>query len=380
MSSKLDDFCREMDKKITNSGMLFDEAYDYASSQDPNYITHLFLDDFVWRSENRRNILFEAYGGQGVGKSLFTLDLILRICKIYGRPFDWDNLLVSLDELEQKIKNAPFKTTYFVDEQPKAIKGYGSYMISKEISDFEEMGRFTMKNIGFCSPTERQHASYYYLKEGEEDSIESVINEDCIQCKNHVDCMREKDHKFQTICGIPFWDRHGYPKSFQFMLYKKRKRDDEFIPRGYVKVPMVQPKTFIQYDKVKERNVLKWEKKEDKLWHGQLHELNDFIKEFRTKLIQLKGRKGVKVMKLKGQVRNIPYDDTYFSVASVEAIESCLLKRFGKRRYTIKETKMLANMVKLDLQREVNKLNGVGNFDISSQNNSNGAGDIENNI
>ncbi len=226
------------------------------------------------------------------GKSLFGQDLAGRIGKIYDVPFNMkQNTVADFDILDSVLHNSPFRTTFVVDEQPVSMYGYGSSRVRGSLKDYEEICRYTMKNIIYISPSQREHSSYYLFKEDMRPSVERFKNENCLKCSKQKECLKiYAENKFKPLCDEPFWHRHGYPTAFNFMLCTTRKTDNQLLPRGYVRLPVIPPKMMRLYDTIKQRNIAIFENKESLGWVQQRKELQEFQEKYKSKILKENGK------------------------------------------------------------------------------------------
>ncbi len=326
LESPLNKYAYKLDKKLLGKNIF--DYYAKIEAIDSKYITNLLLKDFEYRYNSQLNILAEIYGQQGCGKSLFGQDLAYRTGKIYGVDFAMDNNTVAdFDVLDSILHNSPYRSTFVVDEQPTSMFGYGSSRVMRGLKDYEEICRYTMKNIYYIAPSEREHSSYYVFKEDQRPSIERFRNEKCLNCLKQNDCLKIfTENKFQTLCDLPFWKRHGYPIAFNFMLITARKTDNHLMPRGYVRLPIIPPKLMKQYDKIKKRNLQFFEQKESLGWTEQRAELRAFQEQYRDRLINDKGK-----------------------VVSKNLIKVYLQDHFGGRAFTTSELDMFCAIVKAEI-------------------------------
>ena len=326
LESPLNKFCYNMDKKLATKNYF--EYYDFVETLDPNYITNLLFADFRFRYNAQLNVLIEIYGGQGSGKSIFGINLGGQLGKIYEMPFNLEaHTLVDFDMLDGVLHNTPFRTTIVVDEQPISFYGIGSNRIMHSLKDYEEICRYTMKNIIYISPTAREHSSYYVFKEDQRPSVERFKNQECLDCLKQKECLKiYSENKFQTLCGIDFWKRHGYPVAFNFMLVMPRKTDNNLMPRGYVRLPVLPPELMKKYDRIKQRNINIFESKESIGWNQQRQELREFQKKYKDRIVLPNGK-----------------------ILSKSLIKAFLKDYFGGRSFTTGEIEEFAAIVKYEI-------------------------------
>lgn len=324
-----------MDKKLRNQTIY--DYYDYIERVKEEDLTNCWWSECKYRADNQLNVLTEIYGSQGSGKSLFGSALNIGIANIFGVPFDFaKNISIDFDELDSIIRSAPFRSTFQVDEQPTTFIGYGSNTTKNSLKDFEEMARFTQKNITYIAPTEREHASYFVFKEDEKSSVERTKNDKCLACNMQGECIGTfPKHKFTTLCGMPFWERHGYPIKFRFLLLTHRKTDNFLMPRGYISLPVLTPEKMLEYEEIKKRSIVQMESKDSFAWEHQRQELEDFVSQYFDKLV---------IEKKNGK-----------QVQSLNLIKAYLMDAFGKRHYTTSEMDIISSLVKADLQEKINE-------------------------
>lgn len=349
LESPLSAFSNFMDKKLRNQTIY--DYYDYIEGIQPEKIGNLFLSEIQYRANNQLNILIETYGQQGSGKSLFSIGWAFKIAEIYGVPFEMKtNITVDFDDLDIILHNSPFRSTFVVDEQPTNFIGYGSVSTKNSLKDFEEMARFTQKNIVYIAPTEREHASYFVFKEDEKKSVERINNPRCLACLKKNDCLGKIHlNKFKTLCDLPFWERHGYPKHFNFLLLSHRKTDNYLMPRGYIEIPVLSHEKMIEYDSIKIKNIDALDKKESSAWEKQRKQLSDFSKKYEPHLITV----------VKKREKIIQNNDVFFEtrkekkVVSMNTIKGLLMDFFGKRRFTTTELEIMAALIKAETQEKI---------------------------
>jgi len=193
----------------------------------------------------------------------------------------------------------------------------------------------TMKNILYIAPSEREHSSYYVFKEDQRPSVERFRKQECLDCPKQAKCLQNfSENRFKTLCGIDFWKRHGYPIAFNFMLITVRKSDNNLMPRGYVRLPIISPDLMKKYDAIKRRNIRVFENKESLGWVKQREELQEFQKKFKDRLINAKGK-----------------------VVSKNLIKAYLMDYFGERSFTTTELDIFCAII----QSEITSNNFVDN-------------------
>lgn len=219
------------------------------------------------------------------GKSLFTCDLALRTGLIFDYPFNFERDIFTnpfMLEKELRFDNTP-RRTYLYDEQPQRRVGIGSISTQISLRDYEDFGRYSQKNIYYCSPEIREHNHYFVFRQVDYD-ISRIENEICQKCVKYSECHKQF---YKTLCDIPFNERDGYPKSFSFLLETKRLSDKMYMPRGIVTLPMLSPKSAESYNRVKKRNLENFSKFQSNYMRDITNELNDFIKKYHDVLIKV---------------------------------------------------------------------------------------------
>lgn len=316
-----------MDKNLINKTIY--DYYDAIEEIESKFLTNLTYEDLKYRVNSQLNALIELEGGQGSGKSLFAQHLAIIIGIIYGLAFDMEKHTVAdLDIFNALLSNTPYRTTFVVDEQPTSFYGYGSTRVRRSLKDFEEICRYTMKNVIYVSPSEREHSSYYVFKEDAKNSVERFRNPACLECKKQNECLKifNKNNKFQTLCEQPFWKRHGYPVAFTFMLNYPRKSDKRLMPRGYVRLPVLPPELMQKYDKIKQRNLAIYEKNETLGWKDQRSQLRKFQEEYKEKILDEKGK-----------------------VKNKNLIKAYLMDYFGGRAFTTTELDIMCSIIRAEI-------------------------------
>lgn len=330
IGSPLRNYCSSMDRKLR--GKTIYEYYDKIhriTTKKPNYVTNLLFEDFKYRYKHQLNILTETYGQQGSGKSLFNQDMAHRIGEIYDMPFDMEKHTVAdFDTLDRVLHDSPFRTTFIIDEQPRSFVGHGSSKVQKALSDYEEICRYTMKNINWIAPSEREHSSYYIFKEDELEPVERVHNQKCLECKRQSNCLKlYGQDKYNTLCGMNFYERHGYPISFRFMLFTDNKSNKKIMPRGYVRLPMLPPEMDKRYDDIKQINIGLFEQKKALGWSEMRERLREFQDAYKDKILKENGRPVSKNM-----------------------IKVYIYDHFGNRFFTTTELDIAVSLVQSEIQ------------------------------
>lgn len=329
--SPLQEYCSKIDFKYYDKtyGWYY---YDLALKRvRPEFITNLLLKDFEWRGQHQQNILASAEGQQGSGKSLFCINLAIWSGKFFGNPFILERDIFSNPyALDQELRNnGEFRRTFLYDEQPRRMVGMGSMSTRISLQDYEEIGRYTQKNIFYCSPELRDHSHYFVFKQVDYD-INRVTNQICKSCPKYVECHFKQ---YETLCEIPFFERDGYPKEFRFMLYTKRLADQIEMPRGIVSFPMVHPNTALAYDKIKKENITSFENYENNAWEMKKQMINQFIDDNASDLTQ--------------------ETTTGEKVKSRELIKAKLFDVFGQNRFLKEEIDLFVSMTADELGKRI---------------------------
>jgi hypothetical protein len=326
--SPLQDYCQKIDLQHYDKtyGWYY---YDLALKLPSEFVTNLLLKEFEWRANHQQNILASVEGEQGSGKSLFTINMAIWTGKHFGNQFNLGrDIYTNPYELDSDIRNNDERRrTFLYDEQPQRMVGLGSYSTKISLRDYEEIGRYTQKNVFYCSPQLHDHAHYFVFKQVDY-QLDRIVNPTCKVCPKYIDCVK---HKYSTLCLIPFFERDGYPKQFRFMLYTKRLSDQVLMPRGIVAFPMLMPKTAIEYDRIKDKNIKAFENYENKAWENKVNDIKEFVNEFQEELIKetTLGKKPV----------------------SKKLIEATFYNKFGTNRFLKEEVGLFVEMARQMLQK-----------------------------
>jgi len=195
----------------------------------------------------------------------------------------------------------------------------------------------TQNNLIYASPEVLDHAHYFIFKQVDYDPPR-ILNKTCKKCKKYNECLK---NFYSTLCEIPFNERDGYPKEFNFMLLTRRLSDKLFIPRGIVSLPMVNKKVALRYNGIKGKNINKFEKYESESWQRMLKEINAFAKKYQKNLIQKREVKGV--IKYKPE--------------SKEVIEGWFYDSFSTSRYTKGQVDIFVSLILQKLRHICESLN-----------------------
>lgn len=339
------EFCKIMDNDLRGQPIEAWEAYALDLWQnDPEYITRALLDDFSYRARFQMNVIMSIEGPQGEFKSLFGLWWSYKLGEIFGLKFDIEkNLYAAPTDLDLGLKESAFRSTHFLDEQPNQSIGPGSRRMELDLVAYEEKMRYTQRNIIYASPTIRDHAHYFVFRSY---SYTRVNNQ---KCACNPNCLKEK---WKTECGIPFWERTGYPSSMTFVVETKRKIDNVPVVRGLVTIPMPTPETLKAYDLIKNKNILKYDSREDNS-HQYLNVLSkEFFDSEKEKMIMLIGNKGFKIIqkKVRGEYVpvKIPTDTRKYRLIPTILLKTLLFNFLkSKSRLVNEEVKMVLGNVSI---------------------------------
>lgn len=341
--SPLELFDTEIDKHNPSSG--FWEMYEKALSRDRQYFTNLFLMDLDWRANHQQNALISIEGQQSSGKSLFGMNIAFRLGLFFNFPFIIDrDMFANPYDLDFELRKGERRRTFQYDEQPQRMVGVGSGATKVSLSDWEDIARYTQKNVIYCSPEVLDH-SHYFVFQQVEHGIKRLHNDTCRNCPHLKECQTDF---YKTMCekgkvnhGIKFWERDGYPVEFSFLLSTKRLADKLLIPRGVVTLPMVTPATALVYDQVKKKNILDFESFTNKSWNRKLEEIHEFVDEYFDKLTR---------WKVWGKTRT-------FGAENNAVIEGWFYTKFTPSRFTKDEVKMFIGLIKQELNSRTNLIN-----------------------
>jgi len=332
--SPLVEYCEAIDLRYADKSYM--ELYKIVLGIDKKYFTNLVLSDFKFRASHQQNVVMSIEGLQGCGKSLFGIALGIILGRYYDNPFLIErDIYVNPRDLDFDLRNdTSRRRTFLYDEQPQRTVGIGSASTQIGLSDYEEICRYTQNNLIYCSPEIYDHAHYFLFEQIEFDPPR-VKNEKCIKCPKSIEC---KKNFYKTLCEIPFHERDGYPKEFNFLLKTKRLADKSFVPRGIVSLPVVAPDIAERYDKVKQKNIQSFEKFQAKSTKKLFTELDEFAKEYEQDLLMTTSR-GV------------------YKPIGLRAIEGLFYKKFGFERFTKSQVDVFVPIIKQSLLHKCEKLN-----------------------
>lgn len=336
--SPLELYCESVDAKYPDASYM-QLYYNVALKLDRDYFTELFIRDLKFRATHQRNFVGSIEGLQGCGKSLFGIALGLILGKIFNNPFVIESdIFANPSELDYQLRQGGNRRrTFLYDEQPSRNVGLGSSSTQLSLKDYEEICRYTQNNLIYASPEVMDHAHYFIFKQVDHDPPR-IKNETCKKCKKYDECLK---NFYSTMCKIPFNERDGYPKRFNFVMLTRRLSDKLFIPRGVVSLPMVSPETALRYDVIKDKNINKFEKYESDSWRRMLKEIDVFAKKYQDRLIK-------KVIFKTG---------SKFKPESKEVIEGWFYDSFTSSRYTKGQVDILVSMVLQKLRHRCEQLN-----------------------
>lgn len=290
--SPLELYCESVDAKYPDATYM-QLHYNVALKVDRTYFTQLFIKDLIFRANHQRNFIGSVEGLQGCGKSLFSIALALILGTLFGFPFKVDrDIFANPQELDFQLRDGKNRRrTFLYDEQPARNVGIGSASTQLSLKDYEEICRYTQNNLIYASPEVLDHAHYFIFKQIDFDPPR-IKNKTCKKCPKYNECLK---NFYSTLCEIPFNKRDGYPKEFNFMLLTRRLSDKLFVPRGVVTLPMVSREVALQYDKIKDKNIHKFEKFESESWKRMLKSIDDFTSKYQDKLIRkIENKSGIK--------------------------------------------------------------------------------------
>lgn len=338
--SPLAQYCESFDSRFIDKSL--DWTYQYAKEKIPtDYFSSLFLKEIQFRADHHQNNLIDVEAEQASGKSLFSIDLSIRIGTAYNYPFVLErDIYINPMDLEPELrKEGDRRRTFLYDEQPKRKAGIGSGTADLSLSDWQDIARYTQKNIIKCSPETYEVRSYFWFRQVDY-QIKRLENKKCVNCSEYSRCQASF---YKTLCDtgevdkkIPFWERDGYPLNFSFMLYTKRLRDKLFVPRGVVSLPMVTPATALKYDEVKKENIDRFESFNSGLWNKKLGEMDIFILENFNHLTKKKEKKF----------------GTIIMPESKAVIEGWFYTKFGTQKYTRDEVGIFLGLIKQKLNEK----------------------------
>jgi len=297
--SPLQVYCERMDKAYSNLGFM--GIYEnIIPTINVDYFTKLWLSEISFRASHQQNFLILIEGAQASGKSLFANDNSIRIGQAFGVPFKLErDIFANPFDLDRELRKGENRRTYLYDEIPKRRAGKGSASVERSIDDWEEIARYSQKNVIKCSPEVFDENPYFWFRQIDY-QIERIKNAKCDACDAYVECNREF---YSTLCEkgvkphkVSFYERSGYPKYFQFLLMTKRLADKQLVPRGIVRLPMIDHKTALRYDAVKKKNIDAFENYLNKAWDKKSEEVEAFIDEYFEKLTRYKQLKDRKII------------------------------------------------------------------------------------
>jgi len=336
--SPLELYCEEVDAKYPDATykQLY---YNIALKVDKKYFTDLFIKDLEFRASHQRNFVGSVEGLQGCGKSLFSIAIALILGNLFHNKFTLErDIFANPSELDYQLREGKNRRrTFLYDEQPSHNVGIGSSATQLSLKDYEEICRYTQNNLIYASPEVLDHAHYFIFSQIDNDPPR-ILNKTCKSCPKYDVCLKEK---YKTLCKIPFYQRDGYPKMFNFMLSTRRLSDKLFIPRGVVSLPMIKPDLALRYDKIKNKNIIKFEKYETDSWRRMLKEIDKFAKDYQDNLIR-------KVITKTG---------SKYKPESKEVIEGWFYDSFTTTRYTKGQVDILVSMVRQKLTHICETLN-----------------------
>lgn len=355
--SPLEEYSKLMDKILEDNVKSSHLSYaEQIHESNPHYFRNLLITDWKYRAEHQMNVVMSIEGQQGKYKSLFGITSAYIIGDIFGVPFDMrKNLYAFREQMNEGYKNGVNRSTHLLDEQSNLNVGIGSQRTALSLIDKEEQLRYSQKNLIYISPHLKEHSHYFIFKAWDYTRIENP------KCPCNPDCQK---NKWKTQCGIPFWERTGYPKSMTFLLSTPHRLTGYPIPRGFIQFPMPTPETMILYDEIKAKNVKLLESgKEDA---GQVKRLivKNFLEKNEKDLLILTGQIYKKIMRVEDKntgklvPRIVNIDNRHYSIPR-SSVLSPLLTEFieSERSYTKEEIKEMVALISFKLKARANVLN-----------------------
>lgn len=342
--SPLQLYCEEQDRVHLDKSFGW-QYQNVALKLDRTYFTNLFLTDVHWRGDHQQNWVGSIEGTQSSGKSLFGINIGIRLGLAFRFPFILDrDLFANPYDLEHELRSGERRRTYQYDEQPQRMVGVGSGSTRVSLSDWEDIARYTQKNIIYCSPEVMDHSHYFVFQQVEYD-IRRINNPVCRECKRYSECQATF---YSTLCekgkvkhGVKFYERDGYPIEFSFMLLTKRLSDKMLMPRGIVSFPMISPSTALLYDEIKSKNITNFEGFINQSWKRKLDEIMEFVDEYFERLTQWKEWK----------------KDKWLACGSKPVIEGWFYHKFTTAKFTHDEVNIFIGLIKQELAERCNKIN-----------------------
>lgn len=340
----LEQYVKEMDFRHRNKS--YDDIYyNLALSVDTKKFTNLFLMDIKHRAEFGLNIIASVTGMQGSGKSLFGIQLCRSCSHYFGVPFELKkHLYIDKDLINDDIRTVSNNTTLMYDEQERKSAGYGSTNTSLELRDYEDICRYTQKNLINIAPVLYEHGHYFIFRQYQS-APDRIRNKVCSDCPLLVKCRRAG---YNTLCDelsdaekkriglikkFEFYEKDGYPKTLSYLLETIRYSDGNWIPRGVVSFPMPPPEIAKEYDEVKKMNIFNYEARQTKSWDKKMEEVRNFVDKYEDKLIY-KSKSGTKIKPKK-------------------TIKVLFLSEYGDRRFTIDQTELMVEAINMELESRI---------------------------
>jgi len=271
IDTPLQRYCYQMDINCLNrrlkegNPMYLDRDYYYsmAIQTQPEHWNKLLLEEYKFRANNKMNVVFSAYGGQGSGKSLSMLENCSILGEVFNVPFTVDNVVFDVMDFNARIKERKARETYFLDEQNLGNIGIMSRSNLLFLADYEDQLRITQNNFGYASPELRDHSHFFI---------------------------------FETY-GIKR-DSKGVPDLFYSLLWTKRHIDQCFVPRGIVSFKSIiksNPEFYEQYQKKKMEHIEHLEKKDLSTLNEMDKDINEILEGHLKEIVWL-SEKGFKVV------------------------------------------------------------------------------------
>lgn len=331
--SPLQKYCEGIDLKYYEKtyGWYY---YELALKKVPSsFMTNILLKDYEWRANHQQNILDSTEGTQSSGKSIFQINKGIWIGNIFDNPFRLERDIFSNPfDLDLEVRNPnEVRRTFLYDEQPQRMVGMGSASVKISLKDYEEIGRYTQKNILYASPEVRDHSHYFVFKQVDYD-INRLSNPVCRKCDKFAQCTK---NFYSTLCDIEFNKRDGYPIDFRFMLFTKRLADGVLMPRGIVSFPMLSPKTAKAYNEIKKKNIQAFENYENNSWERKVQLMRDFVNENFDSLIK--------------------DTDTGKKPISLKLIKVAFFNKFTTNRFLSEEVELFITLIKQMVEEKLSK-------------------------
>ena len=203
---------------LKNIELGYNEYWVKALKQNYGTWNALLSEEFKWRANNYRNVVFSIEGTQGTGKSAGLLRLLDLTGNIFGNKFSLDHLHFFHENLMKDLQKFKKRTAYAQDEQTR-MHGMMSSFVQDELANYEDIYRKPQVNIGYASPSLRTHEHFFI---------------------------------FEAMDSI-YLDNKGKPAAVELLLKTKRKSDGFIMPRGVIRLNWVKMDLWHSYEKKKDR-------------------------------------------------------------------------------------------------------------------------------